>query len=152
MPFCGLSQKAGAVCELPDSAISTFWPTLLALRPTCCSWARSMSRLIAGASLRWCTWLSTAPGICSICLFSAAASAALASTLAPVNCTSIAAGRPKFRICVTMSAGWKKNSMPGKRFGSSRRRMATNFAVGWWPSLSAIWISPSSVPMVPALL
>ena len=48
----------------------------------------------------------------------------------PVNCTSIAAGKPKFRICVTMSAGWKKNSMPGKRFGSSARSSVTNSSVG----------------------
>jgi len=40
MPFCGLSQNAGAVCELPDSAISTFWPTFCALRPICCRRAR----------------------------------------------------------------------------------------------------------------
>ncbi len=46
---------------------------------------------------------------------------ALAAMSSPLNCTSMAAGRPKFRICVTMSAGWKKNSMPGKRLGSSAR-------------------------------
>ncbi len=66
--------------------------------------------------------------------------------------TSIAAGRPKFRIWVTMSAGWKKNSMPGNRFGSSARSRFTNSAVGRWPSFSESWISPSSVPIVPALL
>ena len=90
--------------------------------------------------------------IMRIFFVSSAASAVFASRLLPVNCTSIAAGRPKFRICVTMSAGWKKNSTPGKRFGSSRRSSVTNFAVGSWPSFSDNWISPSSVPIVPALL
>ena len=51
-----------------------------------------------------------------------------------------------------MSAGWKKNSMPGKRLGSSRRSTVTNRSVGSWPSFSDSRISPSSVPMVPALL
>ena len=41
---------------------------------------------------------------------------------APIIWMSIGAGKPKFRICETMSAGWKKNSTPGKRAGSSRRR------------------------------
>ena len=31
----------------------------------------------------------------------------------PTTCTSIGAGNPKFKIWVTMSAGWKKNSLPG---------------------------------------
>ena len=64
----------------------------------------------------------------------------------------MAAGRPKLRIWVTMSAGWKKNSMPGKRFGSSARSRLTNSSVGRCPSFSESWISPSSVPIVPALL
>ena len=34
-----------------------------------------------------------------------------------------------------MSAGWKKNSMPGKRFGSSARSSVTNSSVGRCPSL-----------------
>ena len=51
-----------------------------------------------------------------------------------------------------MSAGWKKNSMPGKRFGSSARSSVTNSLVGRCPSFSDSWISPSRVPIVPALL
>ena len=152
MPFCGLSQNAGAVCELPESDTSTFWPTFCADRPICCSRVRSICRLTAGASKRWCTCTSTAPGICRIFFTSSAASAALAAMLLPVNWTSIAAGRPKLRIWVTMSAGWKKNSIPGKRFGSSRRRTVTNSSVGRWPFFSDSRISPSSVPIVPALL
>ena len=65
---------------------------------------------------------------------------------------SIAAGRPKFRIWVTMSAGWKKNSTPGNRFGSSRRNWLMISSVGRWPFFSAISTSASKVPMVPALL
>ena len=34
---------------------------------------------------------------------------------------------PKLRICVTMSAGWKKNSMPGKRLGNSRAQFVHVF-------------------------
>ena len=75
----------------------------------------------AGPSRRWCTCASTAPGICRIALASSRGERRVGRQVRRrVNCTSIAAGRPKFRICVTMSAGWKKNSMPGKRFGSSR--------------------------------
>jgi hypothetical protein len=53
---------------------------------------------------------------------------------------------------VTISAGWKKNSMPGKRFGSSARSSVTNSWVGRWPLRSDIRISPSNVPMTPELL
>ena len=35
-------------------------------------------------------------------------------------------GRPKFRIWLTMSAGWKKKSTFWNRFGSSRRNVRTN--------------------------
>jgi hypothetical protein len=71
--------------------------------------------------------------------------------LGPVNCTSMAAGRPKLRIWVTMSAGWKKNSTPGKRRGSSaqQRHQLLGGAVAF---LQRHQDSPSSVPMVPALL
>ena len=48
----------------------------------------------------------------------------------PTTWTSIGAGRPKFRICVTMSAGRKVNRTPGNRFGSSRRSSRTYSAVG----------------------
>jgi hypothetical protein len=147
-----LSQNAGAVCELPESETSTFWPTFCADRPTCCSAVRSICRLTAGASKRWCTCTSTAPGICRIFFTSSAASLAFSAIALPVNWTSIADGRPKLRIWVTMSAGWKKNSTPGKRFGSSRLQDVTNSSVGRWPFLSDSRISPSSVPKVPALL
>ncbi len=70
----------------------------------------------------------------------------------PVTCTSIGASRPKLRICVTMSAGWKKNSTPGKRFGSSRRSRLTSSSVGRWPGLRAMSTSASMVPKVPELL
>ncbi len=52
-----------------------------------------------------------------------------------------------------MSAGWKKNSTPGKRCGSIARSLShegLRRRVAF--SSSAICISPSSVPIVPALL
>ena len=74
MPFCGLSQNAGAVCELPESESSTFWPTLKAERPTCCRRVRSICRSIAGPLILWCTCASTAPGMRWIFFVSSAAS------------------------------------------------------------------------------
>ena len=47
-----------------------------------------------------------------------------AHVIAPLTKTSIGAESPKFRIWLTMSAGWKKNSTPGNRFGSSSRSFA----------------------------
>ena len=41
----------------------------------------------------------------------------------PMNWMSIGAGRPKFRIWLTMSAGWKMKSVPGNSLGSSMRSL-----------------------------
>src|SRR5678809_983809 len=46
---------------------------------------------------------------------------------------SIGAGSPKFRICVTMSAGTNEKVTPGNRFGSDIRRSWMYSAVGRCP-------------------
>ena len=61
---------------------------------------------------------------------------------------SIGAGWPKFNTWSTMSAGWKKNCSSGYRFGSSRRSMRDESAVGVCFSLSEMRISPSMGPTV----
>ena len=50
----------------------------------------------------------------------------------PTTWTSIGAGSPKFRICVTMSAGMNEKGTPGKRSGSRSRRSCTYSSVGRW--------------------
>ena len=61
---------------------------------------------------------------------------------------SIGAGWPKFNTWLTMSAGWKKNTNPGKRSGNSRRNVAMSSAVGLCLGVSEIRISPSIGPTV----
>ncbi len=143
----------GEVWKLELSDTSRFCATSRPCRPTCWMRVRSMLTASVGWSKRWCTCVSTAPGIRRMRLARMPASCWLAATSAPENCTSMADGSPKLRIWLTMSAGWKANSTPGKRLGSSSRRRRTYSALGLRsPSRSAIRISPSSVPMVPALL
>lgn len=50
--------------------------------------------------------------------------------LYPVTWTSIGAGSPKFRIWLTMSAGWKKKVTPGNSRGSVSRSVFIQRAVG----------------------
>ncbi len=47
----------------------------------------------------------------------------------PITCRSIGAGRPKFRICETMSAGRNEKVVEGKRRGSCSRIRSTSSAV-----------------------
>ena len=49
----------------------------------------------------------------------------VASRLTPTTWTLIGAGRPKSRIWLVMSAGWKKNVQSGNRWGNSSRSRAT---------------------------
>ena len=54
----------------------------------------------------------------------------VACRLNPVTCTSIGAGSPKFKIWLTMSAGWKKKVTPGKSRGSVSRSVFIQCSVG----------------------
>ncbi len=47
----------------------------------------------------------------------------VAADVRPISWISMGAGNPKFKICVTMSAGWKKNSTPGNCRGKSSRKL-----------------------------
>jgi hypothetical protein len=49
----------------------------------------------------------------------------VAARLEPVICRSIAAGEPKFRIWLTMSAGGKEKVVPGKSSASLARSVRT---------------------------
>ena len=61
------------------------------------------------------------PGTCARRVASRLAKVRFAATSRPTTWMSIGAGRPKFRICVTMSAGTNENRTPGNRDGSAMR-------------------------------
>ncbi len=65
----------------------------------------------------------------------------------PTIWMSIGAGRPKFRICVTMSAGTNEKVTPGKRRGSDIRRSWMYSAVGLWSFPSDTRMSASPGPI-----
>ncbi len=71
----------------------------------------------------------------------------------PIISTSIGAGKPKFKICDTMSAGRNAKEVPGNSRGRRSRSVSTSSSVSLtWPGLSEISTSASSGPIVPELL
>ena len=114
-PFCGLSQKFGAVWPLAASDDQQVAGDV-ALREAdlAAPASRSTSTCSSGASKTWWTCTSTAPGMLPHAgRRSARRSRSSPCASGPTTCTSIGAGRPKLRIWLTMSAGWKKNVSPG---------------------------------------
>ncbi len=98
----------GVTWKLPLSVFSTLVATSRSEYPPCRGFgaidvdaAAWDSRTAAGIRR------STRPGTCRSCASSLSATCLLASTSLPSICTSIGAGKPKFRICVVMSAGRK---------------------------------------------
>ena len=75
---------------------------------------RSTSTLSVGASKGCWMRASATPVTWAIRFSKLGGEARLAARSVPITCTSIGAGRPKFRICVTMSAGRKAKVAPGK--------------------------------------
>ena len=65
------------------------------------------------------------PGILAIAFSICLAAARLPAPFTPTTCTLIGAGRPKLRIWLVMSAGWKKKMQSGNRLGSTSRSLAT---------------------------
>ena len=118
-----MSQNAGAVCELPDKRdqhvladVERGQADLLQPRAVHLQVERRIVQALVHVGIDRAGDLLDRFG-------QLGGERRVPARLAPVNWTSIAAGRPKFRIWVTMSAGWKKNSMPGKplgQFGAQR--------------------------------
>ena len=97
--------------------------TSCCIKPSPLARSRSTSMRIMGTSCTWCTCTSAVPGISAIRREISPASAKFFSELrsGPAICTSIGAGSPKFKIWLTISAGWKKNDRSTNCCGSRRR-------------------------------
>src|SRR5271170_2541284 len=71
-----------------------------------------------------------------------------ASVLRPMICTSIGAGRPKFKILAVMSPGGKVYAVPGNSLGSLARRIERYSSTGEAGLLRLIVTSQSCGPIV----
>lgn len=100
-------QKVGLVWLEEETSKRRFEATSRSVRPTSVARSRSTSMCSRGAATTWWRWTSAAPGTLRRSASSSFATASVASRRAPETWTSIGEGSPKFRICVTMSAGWK---------------------------------------------
>ena len=87
------------------------------------------------------------PGTCASFETRRPANTRLAAMFRPTIWMSIGAGSPKFRICVTMSAGTNEKVTPGKRRGSDIRRSWMYSAVGLWSFPSDTMMSASPGPI-----
>ena len=149
-PVFGSIQKLGAVCELEEREMSRSLATSRIVSPTSCAAVRSTSTSNSGVSVTCARCTSTAPGMVAIrdARSRAMARFAVWFPAGPVRRTSTGAERPKFRICVEMSAARKKNVACGNAEARSFRRACTYPAVGACLGFKEINISPSALEII----
>ena len=130
----GSSQKFGDVWKLPESEISRLLATSRSEKPASCDLVRSTLTWSFGWSKGCCMRRSTMPSMRLRLSISFNAWRRLPSRSRPTIWMSIGAGRPKFRIWLTMSAGRNAKLMPGNSATSFCRRSCTYCSVGRCPS------------------
>ena len=151
-PFSGFSQNVGVIWPLPESVSSRLFAMSFWLMPSCCGAAavrdHAQLRLVEGlldAQVHEARHVAQR-------LAAADSRRRGSSGSAPTICTSIGAGRPKFRIWLTMSAGRNAKRHAGE-FARQTLAQLRECSRPWRrdPSSSVIRTSASLLPMVPEL-